>query len=165
MSLSLAYAMRQSSLPNLVTSAISAKCGSIVSLSIAWRSAALKALDAGASPKTVACLIEGFQSPRVFDSLLASVAEEETGLDGFLEKLQTLVDGSAFDLASWLAALEIVKAFLLQSGRFASSASMLGYLQCSAEFGDSPGGRDGLVAIVTSMLDQYGFEGQEGCVT
>lgn len=157
--------MDQSSLPKTVSSAISAKCGSIVSLSMAWRSAALKALAAGASPRTVVCLIDGFQSPRVFDSLLASAAEEESGLDGFLEKLRTLVDGSAFDQASWLAAFEIVKGSLLGSGRVASSASILGYLQCSAEFGDSPGGRDGLVEIVKSMLDQYGFEGQEGCGT
>ncbi len=127
-----------------------------------WERSISQALAAGASESAILALMGGFKSARTLDVLLRSEAGE---LDGFLKRLRNLVDDSAFGFAAWLAAFECVQTHLSSNGRSASADSVLGYVQCSAEFGGSAESRSTLPEIIEGMLEQYGFEGQEGCGT
>lgn len=157
--------MSKTSLPETVSSAIARKCGSIVSLSVVWEGAARKLLASGVNEMEVVTLIEGMRSPRNFDALVTGIVNCGGSVQGFLRSLRALVDESAFSLAAWFTAIEVVQARLVRDARSASPESIVGYIQCTAEFGAGVGRGEGLAAIVLSMLDQYGFEGQEGCAT
>lgn len=157
--------MEPSQLPESLKTAITAKCGSIVSLSIVWESSAQKALASGASPETVVSILAVMQSSRNFHALLAGLAEEQQSLDVFLRDFCALVDDSSFDFEAWMASYELVQRNLTEHGRSATPGSITGYIQCAAEFGDSLENRDSLPEIISGMLEQYGFEGQEGCGT
>lgn len=157
--------MSQNALPESIREIIVAKCGSVVSLTLAWERSVLKALASGASEEAIATLAKGFASPRTLDALLQGVVGYSGGIDGFLSQLRDLVDDSAFDFASWLGAFEMVESHLIKAGRTASAGSIVGYVQCSAEFGGGAENHESLVEIIGGMLSQYGFEGQEGCGT
>lgn len=157
--------MNQTPVPEAIRSAITAKCGAIVSLSLSWESAVRKALAAEASPEAVVAALENMQSCRNFESLLAGLAQEGAGLDSFLGNVRGRVDESNFDLASWVASFEEVQAYLVDSSRSATPSSILGYIKCSADLGERMNPCESLLAVVRGMLDQYGFEGQQGCGT
>lgn len=157
--------MSNPALPESVLSAIARKCGSIVSLSVVWEGAARKLLASGVNEVDAVALLEGLRSPRNFDSLVSGIVAGGGSVEGFLKNLRALVDESSFSLAAWFSAIEVVQARLVREGRSASPDSIVGYIQCTAEFGAGVGQGEGLAAIVLSMLDQYGFEGQEGCAT
>ncbi|EDY85103.1 hypothetical protein VDG1235_4738 [Verrucomicrobiia bacterium DG1235] len=157
--------MDDSKLSDVVEAAILAKCGTIVSLTLVWKSVAEKLRAAGASDKSAVTLITHLQSPRNLESLLAGLAAEGRTADRFLAGLRTLVDESKFGISAWLESIEIVQSRLTKDGRGASPSSIVGYIQCSAEFGSGVGNTEELATLVLGMLEQYGFEGQEGCGT
>ncbi|MDQ8185927.1 hypothetical protein [Pelagicoccus sp. SDUM812002] len=157
--------MSQSALPKTLLDAVTAKCGTIRSQSMAWERSLVKALASGASERSLLLLAEGFKSSRTLDTLAEGLVREPDGVDGFMRQLRTLVDESDFDLAAWLGAYECVQTHLSAAGRSASPSSIVGYVQCSAEFGGSAENRDSLPGIIGDMLEKYGFEGQEGCGT
>ncbi|MDQ8182361.1 hypothetical protein [Pelagicoccus sp. SDUM812005] len=157
--------MSNPALPEALRNALAAKCGSIVSQTLLWQRSLESARASGASEASLLLLLDGFNSSRTVDALVVGVSDEAGGIDGFLDQLKELVDESAFDLRAWLSAFESVESHLATKGRWATASSILGYLQCSAEFGGSSENRQSLPEIVDGMLEQYGFEGQEGCGT
>jgi hypothetical protein len=130
---------------------------------MAWERSIARARAAGGSEESLLLLLKGFKSSRTLDAWVDGCVEEAGGIVGMLALLRASVDESAFDLASWLAAFEGVQVYLASRGRSASVSSVLGYLQCSAEFGGSGENRQSLPEIIDGMLEQFGFEGQEGC--
>ncbi len=157
--------MNSKALPHSISEALVRKCGSIVSLSIAWERSIRTALASGASESAIVTLLDAFKSSRTLDVLALGLGEGTGGIDGFLSHLRVLVDESAFDLASWLSAFEVVQSYLVGEGRRASSSSIVGYVHCSAEFGSGPENRESLPELISDMLARYGFEGQDGCST
>ncbi len=157
--------MSQILLPESIRRVIEEKCGSIVSLSLAWERSASSAVASGASEGDVVSLVREFKSSRTLDAFVHGAADESQGVPGFLSELRSLVDESSFDFSSWLGAFEVVQTHLIANARRASVSSIVGYVQCSAEFGGSSESRESLPEIISGMIDQYGFEGQEGCGT
>lgn len=157
--------MSQSSLPESIRRVIEEKCGAIVSLSLAWERSASSAVASGASENDVVSLVREFKSSRTLDAFVQGAADESQGVPGFLSEFRSLVDESSFDFASWLGAFEVVQTDLITNARRASVSSIVGYVQCSAEFGGSSESHESLPEIISGMIDQYGFEGQEGCGT
>lgn len=155
--------MSQDPLPELIRRAVEEKCGAIVSLSLVWNRSASNALSSGVLESDLLILIREFKSSRTLDAFVQGAAEESRGVPGFLADLRSSVDESSFDFGAWLGAFEEVQAHLVANGRQASVSSIMGYVQCSAEFGSGSESRESLPEIIAGMLGQYGFEGQEGC--
>lgn len=149
---------------DLVATAIVRKCGTIVSLNLIWQGVARKLDTAGAEPATANRLITAFGSPRHLEALTGLLVSHGSNVNDFERSLRELVDQSSFDYDSWVRAFELLQGHLQQSSRTASPSSMLGYIQCCSDFGGSNEGNESLVELTTEMLEQYGFEGQEGCV-
>ncbi|MDQ8197563.1 hypothetical protein QEH56_05350 [Pelagicoccus enzymogenes] len=155
--------MSQIEISPTLRAAVAEKCGAVQSQKIVWERAVAEALAAGASEGTLLQLLSAFKNARTLDACARGTSGEDGGLDGFLQRLRALVDESSFDLASWLAAFECVQSHLAANGRVSSASSVVGYVQCSAEFGGSSENRQSLPEIIEAMLEDYGFEGQEGC--
>lgn len=157
--------MEKEALPLVVADVVAAKCGEIRSLSVAWCGVGKKALAAGHDPQSVAELMGLMASPTHFEKLISILAKEERRLVTFLKALRGLVDESGFDLVGWVAGIEEIQAELIRAGRTSELDTILGYVRCAAEFGDSAAIKDSLPEIVRGMLKEYGFEGQEGCLS
>ncbi|MBK1878416.1 hypothetical protein [Pelagicoccus mobilis] len=157
--------MSSSDLSDSISRAIDRKCGSIVSLSILWKKAAATLLESGASEASAVSLIDGLGSARSVEALVAGVSQEGRTVDEFLSGLSSSVDESIYSIDAWLEAFERVLARLVEENRRASPTSILGYVQCTAEFASQTAVHERLPDLIQSMLDEYGFEGEEGCVS
>lgn len=154
--------MNEDANPTTLESAISAKCGGIVSLRMAWQRATEKALANGVSEAAAIFLVGLLRSPRNLEYLI----EEEKGrLEDFLDRLKDVADGSNYPIEEWVEAFEHVRAQLVKEGRTATPDSIVGFVHCSSEFASGGGQELPLASVVVDMLERYGFEGQEGCAT
>ena len=113
----------------------------------------------------MARLVGLLRSPRNLESLATGLAQEGQELDAFLEGLMPLVDESIYALREWIEAFECVQDSLTAQNRSASPSSIIGYVQCTAEFASHSEKCGTLPDLIRAMLDQYGFEGEEGCFT
>lgn len=68
------------------------------------------------------------------------------------------VDESPYDLRQWVDAFIIVGQWLDSRGLSASFQDQLGYVNCACEAAGSSANLTPLTAIVSEMLDDYGFE-------
>lgn len=76
------------------------------------------------------------------------------------EVLAEHVDETRYSLKEWLKAMESFNTWILGQKRTTSYEQMLGYISCCAEMGSQQTCPPDLDNLVTSMLKQYGFEGQ-----
>lgn len=141
------------------------KCGGIVSLDSVWRNAACKLLGGAASESYASMLLERFRSARNLGSLVAGLAREGQTVDAFVESLLSAVDESSFGLESWILSFELVQDSLVEQNRSAKPSSIMGYVQCTAEFASQAGTGGPLPDLVGAMLAEHGFDGEEGCQT
>lgn len=68
------------------------------------------------------------------------------------------VDESPYDLRQWVDAFIIVGQWLDSRGLSASFQDQLGYVNCACEAAGSSANLTPLTAIVSEMLDDYGFD-------
>lgn len=154
--------MQSSDLPDQVLEVIERKCAGIVSLQLAWKRSASRLMSSDVSEANAAKLVERMGSPRDLDALVTGLAQEGRGVDVFFEELLVWVDESNFRLEAWIEAFEVLGEFLRKAGRSSSPTSMINYVHCTAEFASSGQDRSSLPDLVESMLEQYGFDGDEG---
>ncbi|MEM8549925.1 MAG: hypothetical protein AAGF10_03980 [Verrucomicrobiota bacterium] len=107
-------------------------------------------------------LAEACATPKQFAMLLEALdehgKEHPEGQGGFTA-LAEEVNDSPYSLEDWAAAIEYFYDWLEQNGRHASFAVILPYLSCSVEAVASVAERPALIAVLTDMLDEYGFDG------
>lgn len=71
------------------------------------------------------------------------------------------VDDSSFSLAAWIDAFIILEQWLEVRGRHAAFEDQLGYVHCACEAAGAGVSLTTLAAVVSEMLDDYGFESAE----
>jgi len=84
--------------------------------------------------------------------------ENPSSRTGF-ELLVEQVDDSPFSLAEWVAACEQLYGWLGHNDRQGAFSTVLGYLQCTAEYVSTTFPHEKFDDLVAEMLDAYGFEG------
>lgn len=139
--------------------AIEAKASGIRSLAGSWRNAIELLRSAGAGDVDCLALLDAFSRP----SALATLARcwglgPERAPGGWVASLAARADESAFPIRDWLAGLEKVAERLEADRRTAPLATIVGYVECSAELAARQPGAS-LPDAVSEMVQLYGFEG------
>ena len=104
-----------------------------------------------------ACAIPS-QFSLMAEALCEHGKENPSSRSGF-ELLVDQVDESPFSLGEWVAACERIYNWLGDNDRQGAFATILGYLQCTAEYVSTTFPHEKFDDLVAEMLDAYGFDG------
>ncbi|KAF0095580.1 MAG: hypothetical protein E1N59_1075 [Puniceicoccaceae bacterium 5H] len=125
-----------------------------------WRQALEQLLTAGASAEDILPLRDAIEEPANVRSLARLLAHDPHPSHS-LEQLNDAVDASSEDLAAWLKSLTVLQKWLEGEGRTTTLKQAVGYVECSAAANDMQAMKLELDVMVESMLDSYGYSGED----